>query len=44
MKRTERHHLKKNEMGNLTMQVVDATMGYSADYWQRVDRLLAKLP
>jgi len=24
MKRTERHHLKKNEFGNLTMQVVDA--------------------
>lgn len=27
-----------------TMKVLDATMGYSADYWQRVDRLLAKLP
>jgi hypothetical protein len=26
-----------------TMKVIDATMGYSADYWQRVDRLLAKL-
>lgn len=26
-----------------TMKVLDATMGYSADYWQRVDRLLAKL-
>lgn len=25
-----------------TMRVVDATMGYSADYWQRLDRLLAK--
>jgi hypothetical protein len=25
-----------------TMQVVDATMGYSADYWERVDTLLAK--
>jgi hypothetical protein len=27
-----------------TMKVLDATMGYSSDYWQRVDRLLAKLP
>jgi hypothetical protein len=27
-----------------TMKVLDATMGYSADYWQRVDRLVAKLP
>ncbi len=27
-----------------TMKVLDATMGYSTDYWQRVDRLLAKLP
>jgi hypothetical protein len=26
-----------------TMKVIDATMGYSSDYWQRVDRLLAKL-
>ena len=26
-----------------TMKVIDATMGYSADYWQRVDRLLARL-
>ena len=26
-----------------TMKVIDATMGYSTDYWQRVDRLLAKL-
>ncbi len=26
-----------------TMKVIDATMGYSADYWQRVDKLLAKL-
>jgi len=26
-----------------TMKVLDATMGYSSDYWQRVDRLLAKL-
>jgi len=26
-----------------TMKVLDATMGYSADYWQRVDRLLTKL-
>jgi hypothetical protein len=26
-----------------TMKVLDATMGYSADYWQRVDKLLAKL-
>jgi hypothetical protein len=26
-----------------TMKVLDATMGYSADYWQRVDRLVAKL-
>ena len=26
-----------------TMKVIDATMGYSLDYWQRVDRLLAKL-
>ena len=25
-----------------TMRVIDATMGYSADYWQRLDRLLAK--
>jgi hypothetical protein len=27
-----------------TMQVVDATMGYSQDYWQRVDQFLTKLP
>jgi hypothetical protein len=27
-----------------TMKVLDATMGYSSDYWDRVDRLLAKLP
>jgi hypothetical protein len=26
-----------------TMKVLDASMGYSADYWQRVDKLLAKL-
>jgi hypothetical protein len=26
-----------------TMQVVDATMGYSTDYWQRVDAFLATL-
>ena len=26
-----------------TMKVLDATMGYSSDYWQRVDKLLAKL-
>jgi hypothetical protein len=26
-----------------TMKVIDASMGYSTDYWQRVDRLLAKL-
>jgi hypothetical protein len=26
-----------------TMQIRDATMGYSADYWQQVDKLLAKL-
>jgi hypothetical protein len=26
-----------------TMKVLDATMGYSADYWQRVERLLVKL-
>ncbi|MDF3065210.1 MAG: uncharacterized protein K0R38_811 [Polyangiaceae bacterium] len=26
-----------------TMKVVDATMGYSLDYWQQVDKLLAKL-
>jgi hypothetical protein len=25
-----------------TMKVVDASMGYSADYWQRVDQLLEK--
>jgi hypothetical protein len=23
-----------------TMKVIDATMGYSQDYWQRVDKLL----
>jgi AhpC/TSA family len=27
-----------------TMKVIDATMGYSSDYWQRVDKLVAKLP
>lgn len=27
-----------------TMKVLDATMGYSSDYWQRVDKLVAKLP
>jgi hypothetical protein len=27
-----------------TMRVLDETMGYSADYWQGVDKLLAKLP
>lgn len=27
-----------------TMKVLDATMGYSSGYWERVDRLLAKLP
>jgi hypothetical protein len=27
-----------------TMKVVDATMGYSADYWQQVDKLLTTLP
>jgi hypothetical protein len=27
-----------------TMRVVDATMGYSADYWQSVDELLANYP
>lgn len=27
-----------------TMRVLDATMGYSQDYWQRVDELLDKLP
>jgi hypothetical protein len=27
-----------------TMRVVDATMGYSTDYWQGVDKLLTKLP
>ncbi len=26
-----------------TMRIVDATMGYSGDYWQQVDALLAKL-
>lgn len=26
-----------------TMKVIDATMGYSLDYWQKVDRLLTKL-
>ena len=26
-----------------TMQVIDATMGYSQDYWQRVDQLLSTL-
>jgi hypothetical protein len=26
-----------------TMKVIDATMGYSLDYWQGVERLLAKL-
>lgn len=26
-----------------TMRIVDATMGYSADYWQRVDEHLSKL-
>jgi hypothetical protein len=26
-----------------TMKVIDSTMGYSLDYWQRVERLLAKL-
>lgn len=26
-----------------TMRVLDATMGYSADYWQQVDRLLTRL-
>lgn len=25
-----------------TMRIVDATMGYSSDYWEQVDRLLAK--
>lgn len=25
-----------------TMRIVDATMGYSPDYWQRLDKLLAK--
>lgn len=27
-----------------TMRIVNATMGYSADYWQQVDELLAKYP
>jgi len=27
-----------------TMRVLDATMGYSTDYWQGVDKLLTKLP
>jgi hypothetical protein len=27
-----------------TMRVIDATMGYSTDYWQGVDQLLTKLP
>jgi hypothetical protein len=27
-----------------TMRVIDAQMGYSADYWQRVDAFLAKIP
>src|SRR6185369_8743290 len=27
-----------------TMRVIDATMGYSTDYWQSVDQLLTKLP
>jgi hypothetical protein len=27
-----------------TMQVIDATMGYSSDYWQRVDEFVATLP
>ena len=27
-----------------TMKVIDATMGYSSDYWQRVDTLVTKLP
>lgn len=27
-----------------TMRVLDTTMGYSSDYWQGVDQLLAKLP
>jgi hypothetical protein len=27
-----------------TMRVLDATMGYSTDYWRGVDKLLAKLP
>jgi hypothetical protein len=26
-----------------TMKVIDATMGYSSDYWQRIDKLLTKL-
>lgn len=26
-----------------TMKVIDATMGYSLDYWQQVDKLLTKL-
>jgi hypothetical protein len=26
-----------------TMKVIDATMGYSLDYWQKVDKLLVKL-
>jgi len=26
-----------------TMQILDATMGYSGDYWQQVDTLLARL-
>jgi len=26
-----------------TMRVLDATMGYSTDYWQQVDKLLARL-
>ena len=26
-----------------TMQVIDATMGYSSDYWQRVDEHLSTL-
>ena len=26
-----------------TMKVIDATMGYSQDYWQQVDKLLTKL-